>query len=533
MSLDHPTTHRPISFGRAVRHHLVLVTVCLALGAVAGWLYAGSAPATYTSNARVLINPSVGNPFAPTPASVRQDELTSLATEAQVAKSAEVLDAVTSQFPGISTGELQRGLQITVPPNTQILEISYSATDSAAAQLVTDAVASAYLENRSRRFDEVTAERVDRVEVQTLRVVKDLRTATGAAQQGTQANRQFQSELATALRNELVSLRAQRTALENSESPPGAVISPASTPAGAGALSSLVMPVAGGLSGLALGCLLALLLERLRGVVRSPRDVEAAGLPVVAAVPPPSRRARLSRRGTTEAFDITVRRLRATMLDLEPRPDVVAVSAAGGGESAAVSEAIAQSFAKAGHRVVLVLADEDARTVGLGMEDGLAQALLHEKLNVMDLLQPSVEPLLSLLPPGRSTDQSRELFAADRVRSVLSPLIEAGHLVVIQAPGIDTAEGEAVVGASDWGLVVVTTGGTRPGDVERVTTQVRARGAVLAAMVVSRRDLKVLARRTAGREWRRGHDGSDERADGASATTKGLVKHDRQTRSRP
>jgi succinoglycan biosynthesis transport protein ExoP len=529
MSPDNPTTiHSRISFGRAVRHHLVLVTACLALGVVAGWLYAGSTAATFTSSARVLVNPSVGNPFAPTPASVRQDEMTSLATEAQVARSAEVLDTVTAQFPGLSTGELQRGLQVTVPPNTQILEISFSTTDSEAAQQVTDVVASAYLDNRGRRFDEVTAERIDRVEVQTLRVVKDLESATGAAQQGTQANRQFQSELATALRNELVSLRAQRTALENSESPPGAIISPASAPAGAGALDTLVMPVAGALAGLALGCLLALLLERLWGVVRSAREVAAAGLPVVASVPRPGRRA-LLRRHTTEAFDTTVRRLRAAILDLEPRPDVVAVSAAGKGGSAAVSEAIAESFAKAGHRVVLVLADEDPRAVGLGMEDGLAQALLHEKLNVMDLLQPSVEPLLSLLPPGRSTDQSRELLAADRVRSVLSPLINAGHLVVIQAPGIDTAEGEAIVGAADWGLIVVTRGRTRPGEVERVTTQVRARGAVLAAMVVGHRDLKARARRTAGRGPGRDHDGAHE---GGDAGSRGAVKRDQQARSR-
>ena len=168
---------------------------------------------------------------------------------------------------------------------------------------------------------------------------------------------QFQSELATALRNELVSLRAQRTALENSESPPGAVISPASSPSGAGALNSLVMPVAGGLAGLALGCLLALLLERLWGVVRSAREVAAAGLPVVASVPRPLGVPCCCASTPTEAFDTTVRRLRAAILDLEPRPDVIAVSAAGDGRSAAVSEAIAESFAKAGHRVVLVLAD--------------------------------------------------------------------------------------------------------------------------------------------------------------------------------
>lgn len=531
MSSERQTTHGRISLGRAARRHVAVLAVLLALGAVAGWLYADSSPTTYTSTARVLVNPSVGNPFAPTPASVRQDEMTSLETEAQVARSAEVLETAVSQIPGLSTGELQRSLQVSVPANTQILEISYSDHDSVTAQLVTDTVAGAYLDNRSRRFEEVNAERIDRVEVQTLRVVKDLQAATEAAQQGTPANRKFQSELATALRNELVSLRAQRTALENSESPPGAIISPASTPAAAGALNTLVLPVAGGLTGLALGCLLALLLERLWGVVRSAREVEAAGLPVVAAVPSPSRRALLLRRDTTEAFDITVRRLRATILDLEPRPDVVAVSAAGSGVSAAVSEAIAESFAKAGHRVVLVLADEAQRPVGLGMEDGLAQALLHEKLNVMDLLQPSVEPLLSLLPHGRSTDQSRELLAADRVRGLLSPLIEAGHLVVIQAPGIDTAEGEAIVGAADWGLVVVTKGRTRPREVERVTTQVRARGAVLAAIVVGRRDLKAGARQAAGRDSRR-DDAADERAGASSMASKGAVKRDSQARSR-
>jgi capsular polysaccharide biosynthesis protein len=532
MSPEHHTTHSRISLGRAARHHIAVITVCLALGAVAGWLYADSSATTYTSTARVLINPSVGNPFAPTPASVRQDEMVSLETEAQVARSAEVLKTAVSQIPGLSAGELQGGLQVTVPANTQILEISYSDHDSVAAQRVTDAVAGAYLDNRGRRFDEVNAARIDRVETKTLSVVKQLRTATVEAQQGSTANREFQSELADALRNELVSLRAQRTALENSESPPGAIISPASPPTRAGALNDLVMPAAGGLTGLALGCLLALLLEHLRGVVRSPRDVEAAGLPVVAAVPPRGWRARLSRRDRSEAFDTTVRRLRAAILDLEPRPDVVAVSAAGNGVSAPISEAIAESFAKAGHRVVLVLAEEDPRTVGLGMEDGLAQALLHEKLSVMDLLHPSVEPFLSLLPPGRSTEQSRELVAADRVRSVLSPLIDAGHLVVIQAPGIDTVEGEAVVGAADWGLIVVTGGRTRPGEVERVTTQVRARGAVLAAMVVGRRDLKARARHTARRDSRR-DDAANDRSDSASTTaTKGAVKRDPQARSR-
>ncbi|HRD64138.1 MAG TPA: alpha-hydroxy-acid oxidizing protein, partial [Nocardioides sp.] len=77
----------------------------------------------------------------------------------------------------------------------------------------------------------------------------------------------------------------------------------------------------------------------------------------------------------------------------------VAIAPVGSGRSDAnVSEAVAESFAKAGHRVVLVRADRSPSGGGIGVDDkGLAQALMYERLNVVDLLQPSVEPLLSLL----------------------------------------------------------------------------------------------------------------------------------------
>ena len=94
MQTDHTTTHGRPSTARAVRHHLVVVAILLALGAFAGWTFSGSTAASYTSTTRVLINPSVGNPFSPAPASVRQDQETSLETEAQVVRSAEVLDVV-------------------------------------------------------------------------------------------------------------------------------------------------------------------------------------------------------------------------------------------------------------------------------------------------------------------------------------------------------------------------------------------------------------------------------------------------------
>jgi len=508
MEHDQSPSHSHGSTSRAVRHHLTLVVACLALGLLAGWAYGASMSTTYISSTRVLVNPSVGNPFAPTPASVRQDQQTSLETEAQVVRSAEVLDVVAGQAPGLTRARLERGVRVSVPANTQVLEISFTAADKVVAQQVADAVAAAYLANRERRFDEVNSARIDSLETQTLRVVDDLRAATAAAQVGSAAKRAFNSQLADALRNELVSLRAQRTALESSESPAGAVISPAAAGARAGAPTAVVVPMAGGLAGLALGFLIAVLLERMTGRVRSAAEVDAAGLPVLAAVPKPRPGDLLIRPFTrsraADDFDATVRRLRAHVLELDPRPDLITVAPAGRGRSdGLVSEALAESFAKAGHRVVLVRTEARPRGGHLAIEDdGLAEVLLHERLNVLNLLQPSVEPLLSLLPPGRVLGQSRELLGADRLRAALDPLVGAGHVVVVQSPGIDTVEGEAIVGAADLGLVVVTVGRSRPGELASIATRVWKRGTTVAAVVVEQR-----GRSTASPfgEHRRGH----------------------------
>ena len=486
---DQTPTRQSVPMSRAVRHHLPVVLLFLMLGTVAGYFYASSAATTYTSTARVLVNPSSGNPFVPTPASVRQDELTSLETEAQVVRSDEVLEAVAAQIPSVSTAVIERRLQVTVPPNTQILEISYTAGDPARAEQIANAVATAYLDNRARRFEEVNQARIDRVEIRTEIVVKDLRAATDAAVTENDAERLFQEQMANALRNELFSLRAQRTALENSEAPPGSVIAPAGDGAAVTNLTAMALPVGGALAGLALGCLLAVALERTRGVLRSVDDVEASGVPVVAAVPPPGLRDRVLRRSDEAGVDTAVRRLRATMLDLEPRPDVITMAPPGSGRSdAGASEAVAESFARAGHRVVLVRTDATTSKDSLGVDDrGLAQVLLYERLNVLDLLQPTVEPLLCLLSDGGFTSHSRELLVADRVRAVLSPLIETGHLVVIQSPGIDSAEGEAFLGAADLGVVVVRRGRTRLRALEPIAKLIRAKGHNIAALVLGRK----------------------------------------------
>lgn len=451
-------THRPrTSFAASARRHLVLVLTCAVVGLAAGWFGGSGQATTWTSTARVLVNPTVGNPFAPVPASVRQDELTSLETEAQVAGSVEVLSLVAQDNPPLTVQQLQRGVDVVVPPNTQILELSFTASDPAVAQTVTDGLADAYLANRTARGTSVNDERIKKVETQTEAVVNDLRAATVAAQTGTRAQQRFQSELASALRNQLVSLRAQRSYLENSEAPSGSVISAATPAVASGSLVPLVLLALGALLGLAVGVVVAALRERVAGRVRSARDVEVAGLPVVVA--PPARR-RLRRRGPdTEDAGDTLRRLRAHVVAMSPAPEVVAVApAAAGGPCSVVAHGLAESLARAGHRVVLVHAND----VPEGQR-GLGHALLHEGVRPAELLQPGPDPLMQLMS-WSVDDDSRERLSSANVRAVLAPLVASGHVVVLQAPGLGSVEGEAVLGAADLGLVVVVKGRTRTRD---------------------------------------------------------------------
>jgi succinoglycan biosynthesis transport protein ExoP len=98
-----------------------------------------------------------------------------------------------------------------------------------------------------------------------------------------------------------------------------------------------------------------------------------------------------------------------------------------------------------------------------------------------------VEPLLCILAGGFNA-KSRELLIADRVRAVLAPLIEAGNLVVIQSPGIDNAEGEALAGAADLGLVIVRKDRTRLSALDQVRERVGAGRTPIATLVIGRRD---------------------------------------------
>jgi polysaccharide biosynthesis transport protein len=241
---------------RTRRQHLVLIVVLGLAGMVAGAGLTVGRPATYQATASVLVDPLVGNPFAP---GDEEDPLPSLETEAEVLRSDEVTRLALSRLPKrLSRSALQDHVAVSVPENTRILEVTFTATSRVLAREGAQAYATAYLDRRRRRAREATTGPLAGVEEQTRAVLAALRTAGAAAPPGSAEERASTGWLTEALNDELVRLRASGVGLEHTLLPPGRVLAAAETPPPLGTAERAGFPLAGLAGGLLVGLVLAL-----------------------------------------------------------------------------------------------------------------------------------------------------------------------------------------------------------------------------------------------------------------------------------
>ena len=367
------------------------------------------------------------------------------------------------------------------------------------------------------------------METQTLTVVKDLRAATAAAQVGTlgrarlpgragrrPAQRAGQPARAadrageqrvSCRRGDLPGLQARRR--------------PAASP-------TTIMPVGGALAGLALGCLIAVLLERLRGVVRSAARGGGGGpagrrrRPAQPLARPAARARRRPRPSTPPSGDCVPRSWTSTRgrtSSPSPRRAPGSPTPTSPRRWRSRSPRPATAWCSSGPTDSRPRRRPGGRGAGPGPGPAPRAAERAGHAAAQRGAAPLPAPRRRVHRPEPRAARSPTGCARRSPRS-----IEAGHLVVIQSPGIDSAEGEAIVGAADLGLVVVTAGRTRPRDVEQVA-QVRTRGVALAALVVGPKGSSRRARRAARSTNRLQDIDSD-------AAQEGAVTHDPLTRTR-
>jgi len=219
------------------------------------------------------------------------------------------------------------------------------------------------------------------------------------------------------------------------------------------------------LGGLALGVLLALLIDRLDQRFRYPEQAkDDLGLDIVGAVP----RLRAMPKGEHDAEEgaqvlESFRQLRVNLRHSVQGPLAVTVSSAAAGDGKSlVASNLAVSFALAGHRVLLI--DGDIRrgalhsSFGLPQRPGLSEVLVGEATHA-DALRPTQHPNLTLLPCGVRSRRAPELLASAAMADLLAQLRGTFDVIVVDSPPLSAGIDASTLGMATGALVFVIRAG--------------------------------------------------------------------------
>jgi tyrosine-protein kinase len=403
----------------------------------------------YSSSAQVLVKPPTANQTAQ---NVPTSTLISMDTEKTVAESAAVAEIAAKRLKiGMTVGELDDQLDVSVPTNTQVLEITFSNADPILAQRGAEAFAQAYLDFRSSQAVRTVAEVTRRIRDQVVdlqRQLDEARQALATAKPDSVEVQQAQSDI-DSIPIQIGIYKNQLSAIATTSLDPGEVIRHADLPTSP---SSPRIPLNAALAlfvGLALGVGLAFLRERLDDRI-SGRDTleEAAGAPVLALIPRiegwrKKNRAELPaaqepKGAPAEAY----RTIRTNLLFMAKDGDLktIAVSSASAGEGKTTTAAnLAVSLAQADKRVIVISADLRKprlhKFFNLNNETGLSGVLAH-RYSIYDAVQrPTVEGV-RVMASGPVPPNPAELLASDEMDVLLDQLREVADFVIIDTPPV-------------------------------------------------------------------------------------------------
>jgi uncharacterized protein involved in exopolysaccharide biosynthesis len=258
---------------------LVVLTV---VGAVLGFAFGSRSAAKYTAEATVLVTPLTGNPYSPDGAG---DDLINLETEAQLVTSDAVAQTVATDVRTSDLTALLEGLHVTVPPNTQILEVDYTSKDQSVARTRARSFANAYLDFRKSRADQVVSTKSTRIqdEIDTQTSQLDDLVKKQAAEKQAVRRSVLQKQINGAT-TQIGQLRTALTDVQTAAADPGQVITPAHVVSRSPQSTRVLFTAAGALVGLLIGLLVLVFRSRSRELddegPTSPREPVAEDAPV-------------------------------------------------------------------------------------------------------------------------------------------------------------------------------------------------------------------------------------------------------------
>lgn len=445
------------------------VLLCLGLTTVGGLL--GLVWSTQrggevrTAEVVVLLRPLEGNAFNP---STTGTDLLNMETEAQLVSSSVVASLAADRLGAPEqAGELRDGLDVAVPPNTQLVAITTEGSNAQEAVDRAEALAETFLAFRGDRAESDIFDRSARLreEIRTRealrrQIVSDLGEVEEDSAQGV-IRRQRISELTT----QLGEFRLQLAEFEAASQDPGQVVTTAAA-AGRGPLGQpWVLPLLGGLLGLGAALLLLGGRRRLDERVHGPEDLADGGVPVLGRLP-----------WQADQRPRAIGEVRAAILAVEPaRPfvlGVAAVSAPDQDQAVTTTSDLAAELSLSLRRSGMVVAVldlatspgqarsvDDAQTGHEGAQLALSVLLdaVQDVPGVLARRRAAGLPLAVVndLGDGGLSDRA----SSPEMGSVLDAMRRVADAVVVDIGSLDETSGQSLVGAVD-GVVLTLAEGT-------------------------------------------------------------------------
>ncbi|PWU51992.1 lipopolysaccharide biosynthesis protein [Micromonospora globispora] len=463
-----------------LRRRWWILLLAAILGTAGGLAVTQLQHARYTSTTSVLVRPlATGG----SDNSTNQNAKVNLDTEAQVVRSLVVGERARGLMKsGTSADDLVESVTVTVPPNSQVLQVAYEADSPEEARAGSHSFAQAYLDLRSATAQRALENEINGLRQQIDNVNKQL-SAVAARITGTPSN-SVQRKRAEAdqqvLTNNLSSLNNRLSPLLSTSIDPGEIISDARLPSSPSSPNRTLNLASGMGAGLLLGIVLALVLDRLDTRIRRGRDIaDRVGLPVLLELPP--RTSSLSVLPPAHKISRELGRLRNVLLSTVPQPaepgrgrQLLLCNGSAGNAAGFVAANLAAAYARAGQQVALVTTKPGSvLTAMTGVSEGRHSlaAVLRRDVPALKALAP-VPGLgqLRVLVPG-DLDAEAELPVAALLEVLAELSARFDHVLIETAQPIIAVEAQALGRYVDAVIVVAETGRTRSGEISAALRQ--------------------------------------------------------------
>jgi capsular exopolysaccharide synthesis family protein len=438
-----------------------VIAILAILGILAGLGYGYVRPPSYQSTAKVLVKPISPNPLDQPPSG----QSLSMDTEREIVASEAVAEIAVPKLAFASDPrDLLTQLSVETPPESQILEITFTGSTAGRAQAGAQAFADAYLEfkNEQARATAVSLTATVRRQIDELQgQLEQANQELERAAPGSNDAQQIQSTR-DVLVGQIALLQSRLAGLSAPEVDPGDIIAEAFLPSGTANPTPLMNMTVGGFLGISLGLVLAFLRDRVDDRPRHQGEVEnALGAPVLATVPGRSRKASGGDRDRSRRARAASEGYRTGAIDLvrlaRPRgARCFMVTSAGAGEGTdRVAANLAIALAESGRDVTVVDADMDDPTLHdlFGVRDtrGVATVLngIHD---VGEAVQPPSltrsTQRLRVLPSGTADREEGRPLREERLAGLLERLLERSEIVIVRAPSLAASADALIIAAA-------------------------------------------------------------------------------------